>query len=252
MGSDPAIKRVVVIGNATLYLGDCLEILPGLSKADAVVTDPPYQMGIDRVPIAGSTDFGSFSCSRSVGMKWPFSVDWISHAKADHVVVFCSYLDIGAVHQKLSETLKVSAVFTWRKNNAPSMTRPIPRLDTEFAIWARTHKAHCGKMGEFRSCVIDCNMPQAGVGAKERILKYKNGPSAHPTQKPIEIIYLFVDRLPAEVFLDPFMGTGTTGVAAIQCGKKFIGIEIDPEYFNIACRRIEAAQRQQAMELERA
>jgi DNA modification methylase len=243
------MNEPVIIGDATLYLGDCLEILPTLPKVGAVITDPPYQMGMDRVPIAGSSNFGSYSCPRSIGMKWDFSNQWINLIKCDHVVAFCSYLDIGSVHQKLSETLKISAVFTWRKNNAPSMTRPIPRMDTEFAVWARMHKATCGRMGEFKSCVIDCDMPQAGVGAKERVLKYKNGPSAHPSQKPIGVIRPFVCRLPATTILDPFLGTGTSGVAAVQEGKRFIGIEIDPGYFDIACRRIESAQRQYRMNL---
>lgn len=240
----------VIIGNATLYCGDCLDILPTLKGIDAVVTDPPYQMGIDRVPIAGTNNFGSYYCSKSIGIKWPFFVDWIDFVNVAQLVVFCSYLDLGAVHSKISQSMKISAVFTWRKNNAPNMTRPIPRLDTEFAIWARKEKASCGKMGEFRSCVIDHDLPQAGVCAKERILKYPNGPAAHPTQKPIGVIRLFVERLPAETVLDPYMGSGTTGVACVTSGRKFIGIEIDPEYFEIACRRIEAAQRQTRMEFD--
>ena len=243
------LPEPALIGNATLYCGDCLEILPHLSGIDAVITDPPYQMGFDRVPIAGTTNFGSVSCSKSIGMKWPFSVDWIDLIDVYHLVVFCSYLDLGAVHSKIAESMKISAVFTWRKPNAPAMTRPIPRMDTEFAIWARKDKAGCGGMNKFRSCVIDHALPQAGVGAQERILKYPQGPSAHPTQKPLGVITPFVSRLPAETILDPFLGTGTTGVAAIQQGRRFIGIEIDPDYFAIACRRIEAAQRQTRLEL---
>lgn len=244
------MNNPVIIGNATLYLGDCLEILPTLTGIDAVVTDPPYQMGIDRVPIAGTTDFCSFSSSKSVGMKWPFSVDWIDLVDVAHLVAFCSYLDLGAVHSKIAERMKISAVFTWRKNNAPSMTRPVPRMDTEFAIWGRKEKAPCGKMGEFRSCVIEHDLPQAGVGAKERILQYLNGPAAHPTQKPLGVIKPFISRLPAETFCDPFMGSGTTGVACVTTGRKFIGIEIDPEYFAIACARIEQAQQQTLLDLE--
>lgn len=240
--------KPVIIGNATLFLGDCLEILPTLKGIDAVVSDPPYQMGIDRVPIAGTSNFGTFSCSRSVGMRWAFSVDWIDLVDVAHLVVFCSYLDIGEVHSKIAERMKISAVFTWRKNNAPSMSRPVPRMDTEFVIWARKEKAPCGEMEKFKSCVIEHDLPQAGVGAKERILKYKNGPAAHPTQKPLGVIAPFISRLPAETFCDPFMGSGTAGVAAIQQGRRFVGIEIDPDYFAIACRRIEKAQQQGRMD----
>lgn len=240
-----------VIGDAMLYLGDCLEILPTLEKGsiDAVVTDPPYQVSTDRVPIAGTWEFGSSICAKSVGMRWQFSVEWIGLVSVDHMVVFCSYLDIGAVHSKLAERMKISAVFTWKKKNAPSMTRPVPRMDTEFVIWARKEKATCGKMSEFRSCVIECDLLFAGVGAKERILQYQNGPAAHPTQKPLGVIAPFISRLPCDHFIDPFMGSGTTGVACVQTGRKFIGIEIDPHYFSIACRRIEAAQKQTRLDL---
>lgn len=246
-----SLPQPVIIGNATLYCGDCLEILPELDKGsiDAVVTDPPYRMGVDRVPIAGTNNFGSCPGSRSIGMKWPFSTDWLDLVDVAQLVVFCSYLDLGEVHSKIAERLKISAVFTWKKSNAPNMSRPIPRLDTEFVIWARKAKAPCGKMGEFRSCVIDHAMPQAGVGAKERILKYPNGPAAHPTQKPIGVIRPLVERLPGKTVLDPYMGSGTTGIACVTTGRKFIGIEIDPDYFAIACQRIEVAQRQATLEI---
>ena len=68
---------------------------------------------------------------------------------------------------------------------------------------------------------------------------------SHPHQKPISLVASLLQKLPAaEVILDPFMGSGTTGVACAQLGRKFIGIEIEPKYFDIACRRIEKAQKQ--------
>jgi len=71
----------------------------------------------------------------------------------------------------------------------------------------------------------------------------------HPTQKPIEVMCWCIERLPdgANTILDPFMGSGTTGVACAKLGRKFIGIEIEPKYFDIACRRIEAAYAQPDM-----
>jgi DNA modification methylase len=95
-------------------------------------------------------------------------------------------------------------------------------------------------MGEFSSLVIDVPMPQAGCFAAERILQQGSGKAAHPCQKPVAVVHPFIDRLDAETILDPFMGSGTTLVAAVRLWRKAIGIEIDPHYFDIACRRIAA------------
>lgn len=240
----------VIIGDATLYLGDCLEILPTLEKGSigAVVTDPPYDMGIERVPLGGAVGkFGRFSESRSVGLKWPVNHAWINlvaEIAPKHWVVFSGQKELGDVLVSIQQFAKLQNVFTWRKSNAPQMTRPVPRMDTEFAIWARSDDSSCERMGEFRSSVIDCPMAYAGIGGGERIRLHKNGPAAHPTQKPLGVITPFIDRLRQNNIADPFMGSGTTGVSCVQTGRKFIGIEIDPGYFEIACRRIEAAQRQ--------
>lgn len=77
------------------------------------------------------------------------------------------------------------------------------------------------------------------------------GPSNHPTEKPVTLVCQLIKDFSdnGDLVIDPFMGSGTTGVACVQMGRKFIGIEIDPGYFEIACKRIEAAQRQTRMDL---
>lgn len=134
------------------------------------------------------------------------------------------------------------------------MTRPVSRLDTEFAIWLEKKKRLVEVWANFDLARLStiCRLPQAGVGAKEQILKYPNGPAAHPTQKPLGVIKPFISRFLVEIILDPFMGSGTTGVACVTSGRRFIGIEIDPDYFDTACRRIEAIQCQSCMKFDAA
>lgn len=227
----------------TLVHGDCREVLPRLEPGsfDAVITDPPYEMGIDRIPIGGKGVAKRYTESRSIGNPWPVEWGWIRQCfsgNPQHCVVFCGYRDIGNVHSALSEFGTIGAVFTWVKRNAPCMLRPIPRLDTEFIIWARRSTATCGDMGEFRSCVLDIPMAFAGIGGGERIRQFHNGPASHPTQKPLAVVTPFISRLPVRNILDPFAGSGTTLVAAKLLGRRAIGIEIEEKYVKICVERL--------------
>lgn len=222
-----------------LYLGDCLEILPHIGQVDAVVTDPPYLNSNESIPIRGRGVCERSTDSEKIGNPWGYSLDWIEFCWGlcpDNWIVFCNSKMLGG----LCSELPPNAVFTWRKSNAPRMTRPVPRFDCEFIVWSLC-AGSCGRMGEFDSLVIDVPMLQAGCFATERILIPGSGKAAHPCQKPIAVVLPFVDRIDAELILDPFMGSGTTGVAAVRCGKPFVGIERDPEYFDIAVKRIERA-----------
>ena len=232
-----------------LHLGDCLDVMRGMDdgSVDAVIADPPYLTGDARVPIRGRGVVARRTESESVGIPWGYSVEWMHEAARlmpKHWIVFCHYLMLGDVCSILARYAKVSAVFTWLKRNAPRMTRPVPRLDTEFIVWARANGARCGRMGEFTSTVIDVPMLQAGCFATERILKPDSGEAAHPCQKPLAVVQPFVDRLPIKSVLDPHMGTGTTGVACVRAGRRFIGVDNDPVSYAIAERRIAEAQMQ--------
>jgi hypothetical protein len=223
------------IGDCLLINHDCLDVLPTLGKVDAVVTDPPYLTGDARVPIRGRGVSQRIIDTDSVGLPWGYSPEWIMAVpgKPAHWFVFAHFKMLA----ELCTLLPPSSVFVWRKSNAPRMTRPVPRLDCEFIVWARF--GGCARMGEFDSMVLDIPMPQAGCFAAERILEHGSGKAAHPCQKPLAIVEPFVDRCDAETILDPFMGSGTTGVACVRTGRKFIGIELEPKYFDIACKRIE-------------
>ena len=218
--------QVETIGAATLYLADCRDVLPTLGAVDAVVTDPPYGIGeaagksASRDNLAPAKDYGNASWDDE-----PIDAATIAAAigKARHAVVF------GGNYYALPAS---SCWLVWDKENG----------DSDFA---------------------DCELAWTNLPKAVRRIKYMwngmlraNGEQRgdHPTQKPIGVMKWCIGHLPptAATILDPFMGSGTTGVAAVQMGRKFIGIERDPGYFDIACRRIEQAQLQSDLFIERA
>ena len=204
----------VQIGDATLYLGDCLEILPTLPKVDAVVTDPPYGIGV------------------STRVNYPEAQQWdscrIDPAPFLELAEKCLFWG----GQYIADLLPASQGWAvWCK-------RPVSS-DTDFSNDKRSYATaelawtNWGK-ARFKSHVWD--------GGK-RAGKAENRSFCHPSQKPIEVMEWCLPEA-AETILDPFMGSGTTGVACANLGRKFIGIEIERKYFDIACERIEAAYAQ--------
>lgn len=198
-------QRKEIIGDCTLYLGDCLEVMPTLGKVDAVVTDPPYGIGINKSH--------RLSTSRGHGGEtWddkPADMSWLLPMSVPSVVWGGNYFDFPPTR----------CVLAWDKNNAG-------RDFADFEL-AWTNLDMVARRFVFRPMNMD--------GGKQ-----------HPTQKPVDLIKWCLDFLPAdaETILDPFMGSGTTGVACAKLGRKFIGIELEPKYFDIACKRIEEAYKQ--------
>lgn len=205
-------KRVEFIGDCTLYLGDCLEILLHLGKVDAVVTDPPYGIGINKSNrLSVSRGFG--------GETWderPADMSWLLPMGIPAIVWGGNYFDFPPTRAPL----------VWDKNNA----------GRDFA---------------------DFEMAWTNLDMVARRIVYRpmnmDGGKQHPTQKPAEVMTWCISFLPTDckTILDPFMGSGTTGVACAKLGRKFIGIEIEPKYFDIACKRIEDAHKQPDMFIER-
>ena len=196
--------RIETIGNATLYLGDCRDILPTLPKVDAVITDPPYGIGIASNPV------------RQMHEK----LDWDAAAPDDSVLD--AIVDAGAV------------AVVWGGNyfNLPPSQC--------FFVWDKVQPQ------DFSLAMCEQAWTNKKGPAKlyrQSVLSYRK---EHPTQKPVELMKWCIAQCTdnPQTILDPFMGSGTTGVAAVQMGRKFIGIEREPSYFDIACRRIEDAQRQ--------
>lgn len=208
--------RVETIGNATLYLGDCLEILPTLPKVDAVITDPPYGIGRDGMRESTSTHGGRKAYEF---MGWD--------QKRPSQEMFTLILKAGERHviwggNYFADLLPASMKWlVWDKGQR------ISQSDGELA--------YTSDSGALRIFTLN------------RVELMKDG-AEHPTQKPVRLMKWCIDQAgnPKSI-LDPFMGSGSTGVAAMQMGKEFIGIEIEPKYFDIACERIENAQRQLPM-----
>lgn len=240
-----------------LILGDALEVMATLApqSIDAIITDPPYKTDNAHVIVRGNGVAARIEDSFSVGDEWGYSLDWIDAAarlEPNHWVVYCNYRMLGQLIAKLEQYAKLGCVFTWLQRNRPHMARNVPRLDCEYVVWAKHPKATSMRVREFQSQMLDVPMLQAGCFATERILMADSKKAAHPTQKPLAVMLPFIERLtdPGQTVLDPFMGSGTTGVACIKTGRNFIGIERDEGYFAIAQRRIEQAQMQLPLALE--
>ncbi len=214
------MSRVEVIGRATLYLGDCRDILPSLPRVCAVVTDPPYGISADAtMSKQGGQQYGKAAAAKNYYAQtdWdssPIDEETIAQilAKAKYSIVF------GGNYYRLAPT---SCWLVWDKVNG----------DNNFA---------------------DCEMAWTNIPKAARLIRYMwNGMlrekgaqrGDHPTQKPLEVMKWCIGHLPSpsETILDPFMGSGTTGVAAVQMGRSFVGIEREERYFDAACRRISEA-----------
>jgi site-specific DNA-methyltransferase (adenine-specific) len=217
--------RIERIGNAVLYLGDCRDILPTLGKVDAVVTDPPYGMkhsGNSSRFSGGNTRRGLGSDHGAiVGDDQPFDPRPFMLGK--HQIFW------GFNH--FPEHLTAGTALVWIKRNDEALGSFLS--DGEVAWLSKGRGVYA--------------MRYVFAGALRAIEAFGNvyATSGHPTQKPVALMEWCLGFLPdADVILDPFMGSGSTGVAAVKLGRQFVGIEIDPKYFETACKRIEDAQRQ--------
>jgi site-specific DNA-methyltransferase (adenine-specific) len=200
----------------TLHHGDSLQLLPGLPRVDAVLTDPPYGIGYDA---SESTQRGIQSFPQIVGDEFTFDPSpWIDFPDA----------------------------ILWGCNN---YCHAIPPRQGQWYFWDKVVRNGLSvRIGEGEFAWHKC-------GTKPRAFRHlwsgayrdtESGESpVHPTQKPVALMEWCLSFLPEGcTVLDPFMGSGTTGVACMNTGRRFIGIEIDEGYFNIAKRRIEAAAAQ--------
>jgi len=203
--------RVEQIGAATLYCGDCREILPTLDKVDAVVTDPPYGLKTGKQKCGGSK-------SRDWGAQ-----DWDVEICQEAVDMAIAAGEVAIVWGGNYYTLPPTrGWFAWDKCQPDA--------------WYST--AHF----ELAWTNMDRNARRWRMSQVEAYSKMEK---AHPSQKPVGLMRWTLQQIPkAETILDPFMGSGSTGVAAMRDGRQFIGIEREPDYFDIACKRIEDAQAQ--------
>lgn len=204
----------VIIGDATLYLADCLEVLPAIGKVDACITDPPYGIKRDK----GFGGFGAKIARKKYEGEWDND---IPSPELFKLILASSEIAIIFGGNFFTDRLPIGNHWiVWDKlNTMPTFG------DCELA-WTNVK----------RNSVKKFTQEYNGLLGREKTRD-------HATQKPVKLMAWIVENYtkPGQIIIDPFMGSGTTGVAAIQLGRKFIGIERDPKYFAIACQRIEQA-----------
>ena len=236
------MSRVETIGKATLYLGDCLEVRSGIAPVDHIIADPPYEAALhnarahlsklrkDGGPELQEINFDAIDEIRDayVAASEKLCNGWF--------LAFCTMEGVRPWADAINASpMKYKRSCVWVKpDSTPQLNGQGPAQGAEAFVVAWNGQGHAkwnagGKRGVYTHLV---NNP-------ERTGK-------HPTEKPrrlmSEIIADFT--MPEQAILDPFMGSGTTGVAAVMSGRNFIGIERNPEYFELACKRLHDAQRQ--------
>lgn len=200
------MSRIETIGNATLYLGDCREILPAIPRVDACVTDPPY--GVKKAAWDG---------------VYPDWVERMAFDVAKTVVIMPGMWAMPVCLQGMGDRYK--GIIAGRNMNGMTFG-PIG-----FNNWI--------------PAVVGGDVPHKGQDCFEFSVGSEPKPD-HESPKPLAYMLKLIDRTtePLWTVVDPFMGSGTTGVACIKLGRAFVGIELDPKHFDTACRRIEEASKQ--------
>ena len=224
-------RRKEVIGDCTLYLGDCRDILPTLGKVDAVVTDPPYGIG------GGS---GTVGKSRAHKHTYRSFNDTVEEVVSSVIPAFEMALTVSEGRGVVTPGPKCLTSYP-----PPSAFGALYQPATcSLNLWGRSSSQPIFYYGR---------PPRIGKDIGDTTYQITDpsseGAEGHPCPKPIKTMVQLV-RLASDEFetiLDPFMGSGTTGVACVKLGRKFIGIEIDEGYFQIACERIRKAYAQPDM-----
>ena len=205
----------VIIGNAELWHGDCREVLPSMPRFDLMLTDPPYGIGADRSRNSranGWIDYGNAGWDKERPPAWLFG---LMREKADECVI-------------------------WGGNYFADMLPP----SMGWLVWDKCQR---------NFSLADCEFAWRSQNSAARIMTLARAEALrdgkqHPTQKPVRLMVWCISMHPnAHTVCDPFMGTGTTGVACAQTGRAFTGIERERKYFDIACDRIDRAQAQGAL-----
>ena len=212
----------VVIGNAELWHGGCREILPMLPKVDALITDPPYEISAAGGGIGGKRQYLTDIRGH---IDDGFAVEILSGF--ENWYVFCGKSQLMPLMMQAEAQGLRWQIRTWNKTNPTPLTNGNYLPDTEYIVHAfKTH------VWQGKKRWIVGNVEKSGYD--------------HPTVKPQ---YVMADALQCasnrgDLVLDCFMGTGSTGVACVDMGRRFIGIERERKYFDIACERIASAQAQ--------
>jgi hypothetical protein len=222
------VRKEELAEGVVVYQGDCVKLLPGLGTFGAVITDPPYGIGAANGAAAGGTD----ASGRYVRRPRQYEGTWD---------------DTRASPEAIAQILAAAKVHViWGGN---FFTDLLP-VGGRWLVWDKLNSMPSFSDGELAWTSVDGVSVKKFTQCSSGLAANKDG-RVHPTQKPLNLMLWCVGFVPEGAsILDPYLGSGTTGVAAVKLGRKFTGIEIDPGYFDIACRRIETALREPDMFIE--
>jgi DNA modification methylase len=255
MSNPNHIRKEVLAEGVELYLGDCLEVLPtlGAGSVEIAVTSPPYNLG------EGMEDKGGLRVGHA-GSKWGDRKLREGYGEHDDAMPYPEY--VAWQRRVLDELWRITsgAIFY---NHKPRVVKREARLPTSIVhlpvrqviIWDRGSGFNCmaGAYMPVSEWIVLCAHPEwelrhksaSAIGDIWRMLPSVD--PEHPASFPLELPTNALETSGAASAIDPFMGVGTTGVAAVKLGRRFTGIELSPKYFDIACRRIETALRAPSM-----
>lgn len=230
--TSPATLPVTIgpatIGPATLYCGDAYQIRPTLGWFDADVLDPPYLFRAE-----GGGRYRKRRPNMDVLLKQNlhrgFDMAIVNPLLCGAAVVFAHNDQLAELLTQLGGTFHRHALLVWQKTNPQPIANKHYRSDCEFYVhaWSRDHH------------------PQGELADKLRVRRISSPRGIarfdHPTVKPDELMAKIVANVAGDSICDPFMGTGSTGVAALRAGRRFAGIEHNPQHFATAVARIGAA-----------
>ncbi|HRR96313.1 MAG TPA: site-specific DNA-methyltransferase [Candidatus Ratteibacteria bacterium] len=257
-----------------IYLGNCIEIMEKKIEKniiDLIYADPPYNLSGKSLTLVNNKTGGPFYKMNEDWDTWEykdyldFTEKWIGKSwdvlkHSGSFYISCTYHNVAEIifiAKKIG--FKLNNLITWFKTNAmPNITKRTFTHSTEYVCWfvkgnkwkfnyeklkeINPHKTKDGKSKQVRDFIDFVELPI--VQGKERI-KRKDGRAIHPTQKPEKLIELILIASSDEgdLVLDPFFGTGTTGVVASKLNRRWIGIEINKKYYKIAYNRILGSKR---------
>ena len=250
MGEKLRSFRREQIGDATLFLGDCREVLPLVGIVDHIIMDPPYEA---EAHAAGRRLLSHTKTTRRSIVEAPldfaaitddvraFVCEFAARTCSGWALAFCQAEAIAAWRAAFEDSgASWRRAMVWVKpDSSPQLSgdRPAQGFESIAAAWYGEGRSAWNGGGARGVFTVGKHDPGVGHG----------GPgNEHPTQKPIALMDTLVSLFsqPLEIVCDPFMGSGTTGVACVRNGRRFIGVEADQRYFDLACRRIEEAHRQ--------
>jgi site-specific DNA-methyltransferase (adenine-specific) len=238
--------------NVTLYLGDAFEIIPTLPKVDAFITDPPYSSGGqfrgDRTQktstkyvqtdskITHRDEFGGDTRDQRAFLEWATMIFGRALQVAKDGAILCTFTD----WRQLPTMTDAVQCGGWVWRNVATWWKPGVRMQR-------------GRFSSSAEYIVYAShgIPTAGEQSPQNVLQFApvgGEDKDHIAEKPIALLEVLVSLTDVGALVaDPFMGSGTTGVACAQMGRRFVGIELEPRYFDLACKRIEAAYKQKRL-----